>query len=121
MASKLLPEYWVSGFIKSATNGRTVTVKQRRLITLLAIPIWVIGLIVTIVLVYQAIAAWPHYIQAKSYYDLYQSDYYNYFNLRYTVYAGAISLVLYLFICFIAPWTLLRLASWIKDADNVKE
>jgi len=128
MAIKISPEIWIAKFVKSATNGRVITVRLRRILTLLILPIWLLGLGITSYYCYKAIIAIPKYNEEKEimksiggvgYY--YPTGYANdeMISLEEDI-KGFISIIYYLAICFIIPWIILRLTFWIIDADNAK-
>ena len=74
------PDLLIAKFIKSATNGRVVTIRTRRVLTLILIPVWLLGLFFTIPIFYEGCKAANAYLDAKTdrgirYQDL-PEDYY---------------------------------------------
>lgn len=59
MALRFSPELMIARFIKSATNGRSITIRLRRILTLVIIPIWLLGLVWVVILYIDAINAIP--------------------------------------------------------------
>lgn len=109
---KNLPERLVHKFILSASNGRSVSPKIRRLLTLVVVPIWTLGLIYS--LIWFVVGC----IEGKKYWfgtfdERYQVGV-TYEELLLAVFAPLI----YFAICFFIPWTIIRLIFWVKDADK---
>jgi hypothetical protein len=145
------PERLVAKFIKSATNGRTVSVRKRRILTLIAIPIWLLGFACCATCSYNGVKAIFTYYEAKKNYSpefdkymeedikkmepLAQKTYHNpYLKLRYVPkdYESEmrrakremfqlLAIPVYLIVFFILPWVITRLVFWIVDADKVTE
>lgn len=139
MASKLSPEYLIAKYIKSATNGRSISVRLRRILTLVLIPLWIAGLVWSGYMSYEGFKA----IRKKNNIE----EWLRYARLQYAnnnpsmnisenpsildsemqlrTQKDRIDLVYYfpafLVIGFIIPWIVLRLTFWIIDADKGKE
>jgi hypothetical protein len=61
MALKLSPEHLVARYLRSATNGKVLSVRKNRILTLLIFPIWIIAIIIGGVATKDAIDAVPNY------------------------------------------------------------
>lgn len=60
------PDLLIAKFIKGATNGRVVTIRTRRVLTLILIPVWLLGLLFTIPIFYEGCKAANAYLDAKT-------------------------------------------------------
>ena len=140
MALKLSPEYWVGRFIKSATNGKSISVRLKRILTLILIPIWIGGLAWTGYMTYIGITAYQKVKkieysirETNKFYSRYNPNtgsfttdpyYLNQLESRLAIQQDNKDLVyylpLFLLIGFVLPWILLRLIFWIVDADKEK-
>jgi len=138
MAFKLSPELWVAGFIKSATNGRVISVRFRRILSLIVLPFWILALVIFSLISYTLIINIKeninanHYIKEKisgreSSGDMSMQEYdpYNHMAESFREVETTTSNIKELtweLICIvlilIAPWVLLRLTFWIIDADE---
>lgn len=136
---KLSPEFLVAGLIKSATNGRIASVRLRRIITLIIIPVWIAGIAISIDGFITALDAstkykeyeWKlkrfnqsvrpdGYIYDNSFNQLkddYQSEMWKYERKK----DGYFYILYFLLICLIIPWVLTRIIFWIIDADKATE
>ncbi|WP_142684446.1 hypothetical protein [Chitinophaga polysaccharea] len=72
MKIKISPEHWVDRFIRSATNGRSVSGKARRMVVVLLLLICFGGLIYSLLCTYTGIIAIPKYKKAKELLELSQ-------------------------------------------------
>lgn len=61
MAMKLSPELLVTRYLQSAMNGKKLSLRLRRILTLVIIPIWLLGLFQVFVLSEDAVSAIPKY------------------------------------------------------------
>ena len=104
MPSKLSPENIIANFIKSATNGRAVSPKLRRILTIIIFPIWVLGL---------AFYLWVT-IDMIMYNDMIKHP------IRFLDFDEAWSIIYFILIAFIIPFIILKLTFWVIDADREK-
>jgi hypothetical protein len=139
MKSNLSPELIIARLIKSATNGRIISVRLRRILTLIIFPIWVIGLSLAIYLLVQASSALSERDEVTNDIRIYegkartQKDLEWAYNERVfslqkeqstldtTIFHGFASVFYFIILCFLLPWLILRITFWIIDADKVKE
>jgi hypothetical protein len=141
MPLKLSPEYWVMGFVKSATNGKNISIRLRRILTIILTPIWLGGLVWAGYMTYIGVTAYQkvkkiehsiretnkHYSQYNPNTGSFTTDPYYLRKLesRLSIENDNKDLVYclpaFLVIGFLVPWVLLRLIFWIVDADNTKE
>lgn len=110
---KISPEHWVDKFIRSATNGRIVSVKLRRVLTLIVIPIWFLGLIYSLLWLYVGC------VNGYIYWFRPLIEAYNKKIIFSELIFSLLAPAFYLLICFIIPWIIVRLIFWVIDADNV--
>lgn len=61
MALTFSPESWVAGYIKSATKGTVISIRLRRILTLVFIPIWIGSIVFSIPSYMEAFKAVPKY------------------------------------------------------------
>jgi hypothetical protein len=113
--TKFSPELWVARFIKSATNGKTVSIRVRRILTLIVIPIWLLGLI------WSLLAFYIGCIETYQYFNLSPSDHFGNYVVIDEYMMRILAIPIYLLICFATPWAITRLTFWIVDADKVRE
>lgn len=135
MAIKLSPEYWIGGLIKSATNGRVIPVKTKRILTSIIIPIWIVGLIICIQGFTEARKASKYYNEQKVRLDALNStysrdngkfdnsrgDYLSGMRWAEEKMNGYYYGIYFLLICFVIPWVIVRLIFWVMDSDKTKE
>jgi hypothetical protein len=135
MALKLSPENWIAGLVKSATNGRIISVRLRRILTLIIIPIWITGLVISIQGFFDARKATAYYNEQKARLDYLNSTYRNdngrYDNSRNDYQSGMNWAegkmngyyygLYFILLCFIIPWLITRIAFWIIDAKEVEQ
>jgi len=103
MPSKLSPEHIIARFIKSATNGRSVSPRIRRLITIIIFPIWVIGLLFCLwisidMIIYNEMIKHP---------------------ILFLDFDEAWSFLYFILLAIILPFIILKLTFWVIDADKV--
>jgi hypothetical protein len=138
MALKLSPEYLVAGYIGSATNGRILGPRLRRLLTVIIAPFWtllLVGLIFTSIGLYKSFTERSEARQdlkeeVRQYNEghLVYDEAYNNFGRAIeriesrTTYEikEQIEILIYLVAALIAPWLILKLIYWIVDADKSK-
>lgn len=70
MKIKISPEHWVDRFIHSATNGRSVSGRVRRIIVIFLFLICSTGLIYSLYCTYNGIIAFPKYQKARELLEL---------------------------------------------------
>jgi hypothetical protein len=147
----ITPEILVARYITSATKGRKTSIKTRRIITLILIPIWLLGLVWGVTLSYKGAKAIFTYYEAKNNQSpeldkqlqedvkkmepLAQRMYHNpYLTLSYAPkdYESEmgkakgemfqlLALPTYFLLFFALPWVITRLVFWIVDAEKAKE
>lgn len=144
------PELWVARFIKSATNGKTISVRARRILTLIMIPLWLLGLVWCVTLCYDGTKAiFTYYklkdeassdmgeyikrgledqqrIARKMYHNPYLTLTYKPPDYEYEMKQAKedilqlLAFPIYVLIFFVTPWIITRLVFWVIDADNAK-
>lgn len=133
MALKLSPEYWISGLVKSATNGKKISVRLRRILTLIIIPLWIMGIAISVEGFIKAKEATHKYKHFKSRleslnmmypndngrFDGTRSDYMASMNEAERNTGGYCYWIYFLLLCLIIPWVVARLVFWIIDAKEV--
>jgi hypothetical protein len=140
MAISLSPEHLVAKYIKSATNGRNISVRLRRIITLILIPIWIISLVWSISMLYQGVTAiriaekFDKAIKSEGYHHEYRngnsqivpnSVYHDLWQEKLWEAQNNIDLTYYsllpILFVFIVPWIILRLVFWVIDAKETEQ
>lgn len=141
MASIITPELWVAKYIKSATNGKTLSIRSRRILTLFLVPIWIAGLVWSVYMTYIGISAYQKVKnieysirETNKFYSRYNSNagsfttdpvYLERLESRLSVEQDNKDLIYYLpaflIIGFILPWIILRLIFWIIDAKEIEQ
>lgn len=112
MALKLSPEFFVSKLIKLATNGRIISAKFRRILTIILIPVWglsIAHIIMSILDIRTKIN--EHNRNPNDYPDYVLSH-----NLR-----EPIEIIIYMIVLIVVPWLLLRLVFWVYDAKEIEQ
>lgn len=134
MALKLSPEYMISKYAKSATNGRSISVRVSRIIILALVALLVVVIVVTIQDYSKAKEATSRYnlnkAQLEAINRMYPNDngkwdYARDEKLSGMAYAKAdmnwyYFPIYFLLILFIVPWVIIRLSFWIIDAGKEK-
>lgn len=141
MSLKLSPEIWVAKYVKSATNGRVISIKLRRILTLVIIPIWLVGFCFMVDYCYDAVIAISKYKKANESVQFHQNERkinygfpanQSYLIPQYesienaiadreaskTKIYGFVSILYYVLVFYMIPWGILRIIFWIKDADK---
>lgn len=130
MGLNLSPELLIASYIKSATKGRIISVRLRRILTLIIIPVWLGLLVWSGVMTYQGIKAFRDVkriensiSETNKFYgdanhvgilEVELSRAKDYTDLVFYLPAFLISSLLF-------PWIILRLTFWIIDAESNKE
>lgn len=126
----LSPELLIAKYVKSATNGRIISVRLRRIMTLIIIPIWLGLLIWSAIMTYQGITAFKEIKKIensiretnKFYGD---ANHIGILEVELSRAEDSKDLIYYfpasLILGFIIPWVILRMMYWIIDADKAKE
>lgn len=112
---KLSPELLVSRYIKSATKGRNVSIRTRRFLTLVLLPIWAMGLLWSLIAFYYGC------LDTILYFNLSPADNFGNYVVFDEYLLCIMAIPIYLCICFILPWVVVRLIFWIVDADKAHE
>lgn len=108
MPLNLSPELLVAKYIKSATNGRSISVRLRRILSLAFIPIWIFA-------IYKFISHIISTIHIRiRYNDLYETGF---LRMNWPIHLGV---TLQFFAFIFLPWIILRVIFWIIDADKTK-
>ena len=130
MALNLSPELLIANYVKSATNGRIISVRLRRILTLIIIPLWVGLLIWSGIMTFQGVTAFRDVKRIENSIretNKFYGDAHHTGVLELELYKAedAKDLVYYLPAFLISslliPWLTLRLIFWIIDAENSKE
>lgn len=113
----------VARFVKSASAGRSVTVRMRRILTFIVIPFWLLGLTWTSINSYHATRSTISYYELKGekrWHHDYGSNWPYHIQLEYekSGIVGFWTIPLYVFVFFLLPWVIVRIVFWIKDADK---
>lgn len=111
MAIKLSPEYWVGGLIKSATNGRIISARLRRILTIILISIWALSITQIIMSI----------LDIKRELNAYNKNPHTYpeYILKHNL-KEPIEIIIYVVLFMILPWLIIRLVFWVIDADKAK-
>ena len=141
MALRLSPELLVAKYVKSATNGKKISIRLKRVLTLILIPVWICGIVWSGYMTFQGLMAYQK-IKKIEYsiretnknYSRYNPNtgsfttdqqYLNQLESRLAIQKDNRDLIFYLpaflVIGFVIPWVILRLMFWIIDANNTKE
>lgn len=130
MRLNLSPELLIANYVKSATNGRIISVRLRRILTLIIIPLWLGLLIWSGIMTSEGISAFKEVKKIensiretnKFYGD---ADHIGILEVELSRAEDSKDLIYYLpaflVLGFIVPWVILRLIFWIIDADKAKE
>ncbi len=135
MALKLSPDYLVVKYLKSATNGKSISIRLIRVVTLILIALLITGTIVTVNGYLKAKQAAKEYNQNKFGLMVLNATYKNdngKWDYQRDEYLGAMmrakrnmnwyEFPIYFFLtCFIIPWICIRLSFWIIDAGMGKQ
>ena len=130
MRLNLSPELLIANYVKSATNGRIISVRLRRILTLIITPIWLGLLIWSGVMTYQGITAFRDVKRIensiretnKFYGDANHTGILEIELSRAKDYTDLVYyLPAFLIISILTPWLILRMIFWVIDADKVKE
>ena len=136
MNSKFSPELIVARYIKSATNGRILTVRMSRLLALIILPIWLVVFILSGIMMYDGIRSFVKLAEIEDHRKISTAniqssidqsreisridDEYYYDKIQNDNRISVLFLPAFIVICFGIPWALLRLVFWIIDGDNTK-
>jgi len=104
MARNLTPELLIARFFKSATRGRQLSGKLRRILTTILIPMWTILSVVCFIKSYDEI---QHNFTEDIYLPFFRID-------------ERWSFPLFILFAFIVPYLTLWLIFWIMDADKIR-
>ncbi len=138
MAINFSPEQLVAKYVKSATNGRSISIRLRRIITLFLFPLWIIAFAWSITMLYQGVSAintakkLDKAIKSEKYYYNYNdgktqwipsSPYHELWQQNLMLAQGRIVLLYYsplpILFLLLVPWIGLRLVFWIVNANEV--
>jgi hypothetical protein len=130
MRLNLSPELLIANYIKSGTKGRIISVRLRRILTLIIIPTWLGFLVWSGAATYQGISAFNDVKRIensiretnKFYGDtnhtqLLELELYRAEDAKDLVYY----LPVFLIVSLLIPWLILRIIFWIIDAESNKE
>ena len=130
MALNLSPEFLIANYVKSATNGRIISVRLRRILTLIIVPLWFGLLVFSGVATWQGITAFRDVKRIqnsiretnKFYGD---ANHTGILEIELSRAVDAKDLVYYLPAFLIGslliPWLILRAIFWIIDTESTKE
>lgn len=140
MSLKLSPEHLVVKYINSATNGKVLSIRLGRLLTLIVFPLWIVSLAWAGIMTFEGIKSInkSKALEQSIRFERKNNSHYDYNRSTFvaeTPYLEMLenklrgerdkkNLIYYLPVCIVIllfiPWIVLRLIYWVVDSDKSK-